>query len=130
MISKKNQTEITAGITTFFTAMYIIVVNPAILAPAGFDYNQSLTATVMVSAFSSTAMGWYAKNPILVAPGMGINAFIAVHLINHQELTIPIALGAIFWSGIIFLLLSVFDIRSNILKAMHENRLRTTSFVK
>jgi len=121
MISKKNQTEITAGITTFFTAMYIIVVNPAILAPAGFSYNASLTATVFVSALSSIAMGWYAKNPILVAPGMGMNAFVAVTLMKHADITPSIALGAIFISGIVFLLLSIFDIRSSILMAIPKH---------
>ncbi len=110
--------EITAGFTTFFTAMYIIIVNPAIMAPAGFGYNASVTATVLVSALSSIGMGWYAKNPILVAPGMGLNAFIAIMLMNHSELSPAIALGAIFWSGIIFLLLSIFDIRSSILQAI------------
>lgn len=118
MKSTNYKIEITAGFTTFFTAMYIIIVNPAIMAPAGFGYNASLTATVLVSALSSIGMGLYAKNPILVAPGMGLNAFIAITLINHPEISPAIALGAIFWSGIIFLLLSIFDIRSSILKAI------------
>ena len=118
MLKHEIKTEILAGATTFFTAMYIIFVNPAILAPAGFDYNASLTATVMVSALSSIAMGIYAKNPILVAPGMGLNAFIALTLMNNPDLTPAIALGAIFWSGIIFLLLSIFDLRTQVLKAI------------
>lgn len=112
------KTEIIAGFTTFFTAMYIIVVNPSILAPAGFDYNASLTATVLVSALSSIGMGLYAKNPIVVAPGMGLNAFIAITLMNNENISPEIALGAIFWSGIVFILLSIFNIRNHILLAM------------
>lgn len=118
MTTKEYKTEIIAGFTTFFTAMYIIVVNPAILSQAGFNYNATLTATVLVSALSSIAMGWYAKNPILVAPGMGLNAFIAITIMNNNNLTPEIALGAIFWSGIIFLLLSIFNIRNYILEAI------------
>lgn len=120
MLKHEIKTEVLAGATTFFTAMYIIVVNPAILTPAGFEYNASLTATVMVSALSSIAMGLYVKNPILIAPGMGLNAFIAITLMNNTDLTPAIALGAIFWSGIIFLLLSVFNLRTQILKAIPQ----------
>ena len=118
MNTTNYQVEIRAGFTTFFTAMYIIIVNPAIMAPAGFGYSASLTATVLVSAFSSIAMGLYAKNPILVAPGMGLNAFIAIMLMNNPDIGPAIALGAIFWSGIVFLLLSIFNIRSYILQAI------------
>jgi AGZA family xanthine/uracil permease-like MFS transporter len=118
MNTTNYQVEIRAGFTTFFTAMYIIIVNPAIMAPAGFGYSASLTATVLVSAFSSIAMGLYAKNPILVAPGMGLNAFIAIMLMNNPDIGPAIALGAIFWSGIAFLLLSIFNIRSYILQAI------------
>lgn len=118
MNTQEIRTEFIAGFTTFFTAMYIIVVNPAILAPAGFDYNASLTATVIVSALSSIGMGLYAKNPIVVAPGMGLNAFIAYTLINNESMSPNIALGAIFWSGVIFILLSIFNIRNHILLSM------------
>jgi AGZA family xanthine/uracil permease-like MFS transporter len=118
MTTREIKTEIIAGFTTFFTAMYIIVVNPAILAPAGFDYNASLTATVLVSALSSIGMGLYAKNPIIVAPGMGLNAFVAISLMNQENISPNIALGAIFWSGIVFILLSVFNIRNHILLAI------------
>jgi len=121
MTHTEVRTEILAGFTTFFTAMYIIVVNPAILAPAGFDYNASVTATVIVSALSSIGMGIYARNPIIVAPGMGLNAFIAYTLINNETISPEIALGAIFWSGIIFILLSVFNIRNHILMAIPES---------
>jgi AGZA family xanthine/uracil permease-like MFS transporter len=70
-----GRTETLAGITTFLATMYIVVVNPAILCKTGMPFNGVLTATVLVTAFSSIAMGIYAKKPIGPAPGMGINAF-------------------------------------------------------
>lgn len=107
--------EVVAGITSFLATMYIIVVNPAILANAGMPFNGVLTATVLVSAFSSIMMGLYARNPIVLAPGMGINAFFAFTVVVAMGVPWPKALGAVFWSGIIFFLLSVFDIRTHIL---------------
>ncbi len=111
-------TEILAGVTTFIAAMYIIVVNPAILADAGIPYSASLTATVVLSAVTTIAMGLYARNPILVAPGMGINAYFTYTVVGSMGVDPHIALGAIFWSGIIFILLSVFNIRTLIIKAI------------
>jgi AGZA family xanthine/uracil permease-like MFS transporter len=104
--------EIIAGISTFLASMYIIAVNPAILSDVGMDYNAVLTATVLVSAVSSILMGVYARNPILVAPGMGLNAFFAYSLVQGMGVSYQVALGAVFWSGIIFVLLSIFNIRS------------------
>ena len=69
------QTEILAGIATFLATAYIIVVNPSILSQTGMPFSGVLTATVIVCFFSSLMMGLYAKNPIVVAPGMGLNAF-------------------------------------------------------
>ncbi len=119
---KKNgtdfRTEILAGITTFLATMYIIVVNPAILSAAGMPFSGVLTATVLVSAFSSIAMGIYAKNPIVMAPGMGINAFFAYSVVLGMGVKWETALGTVFWSGVIFILLSVFNIRTMILKSI------------
>ena len=112
------KTEIVAGITTFLAMMYIIVVNPAILSSAGMSFNAVLTATVLVSAFSSIAMGLYANNPIALAPGMGLNAFFAFSVVQGMDVSWPVALGAVFWSGVIFLLLSVFNIRTLILQSI------------
>lgn len=112
------QTEILAGITTFLAFMYIIVINPDILKSAGMPFSAVLTATVLVSAFSSIMMGIYAKNPIVLAPGMGLNAFFAYTVVMGMGISWRIALGAVFWSGIIFLLLSVFNIRTYIVKAI------------
>ncbi|MBN9383826.1 MAG: NCS2 family permease [Chitinophagaceae bacterium] len=114
----KNSTEILAGISTFLAASYIIVVNPSILSQAGMPFSAVLTATVLVSCFSSLMMGLYAGNPILVAPGMGLNAFFTFSAVIGMKVPWPVALGAVFWSGIIFLLLSVFNIRTYIVRAI------------
>jgi AGZA family xanthine/uracil permease-like MFS transporter len=98
--------------------MYIIVVNPAILSVTGMPFSSVLTATILVSAFSSIMMGLYAKNPIVLAPGMGINAFFAYSVVLGMNVPWQTALGAIFWSGVIFLILSVFNIRTMILQAI------------
>jgi adenine/guanine/hypoxanthine permease len=112
------KTEIIAGITSFLATMYIIVVNPAIISSTGMPFNGVLTATVLVSAISSIAMGIYANNPIVVAPGMGINAFFAYSVVIGMGERWEVALGTVFWSGIIFLILSIFNIRVKILKAI------------
>ncbi len=112
------KTELIAGITSFVATMYIIIVNPAIISEGGMQYEGVLTATILVSAFSSIMMGVYAKNPIIVAPGMGINAYFTHSLLINLNIEPATALGAVFWSGIIFWVLSVFKIRTAILKAI------------
>src|SRR5690606_37413873 len=77
-----------------------------------------LTATVLVCFFSSLMMGFYAKNPILVAPGMGLNAFFTYSVVIGMDIRYEVALGAVFWSGIVFFLLSVFNIRTYIIQAI------------
>lgn len=117
------RTEILAGITTFLTTMYIIVVNPSILSAAGMPFNGVLTATALVSAFSSILMGLYAKNPIVVAPGMGLNAFFAYTMVQGMGIAWQQALGAVFWAGVIFLLLSLLNIRTRFVLAIpHQLR--------
>ena len=110
--------EIIAGITSFLATMYIIVVNPAIISNTGMPFGGVLTATILVSAFSSIMMGIYAKNPIVVAPGMGLNAFFTYSVVLRMGIKWEVALGAAFWSGIIFLLLSIFKIRTMIVQAI------------
>ncbi|EMS33124.1 Xanthine/uracil/thiamine/ascorbate permease family protein [Mariniradius saccharolyticus AK6] len=113
-----TKTEILAGLSTFLACFYIIIVNPAILADAGMPFSGVVTATVLVSAFGSIMMGIYAKNPIVVAPGMGINAFFAYTAVKGYGLSYEEALGAVFWSGVIFLLLSIFKTREKIIAAI------------
>ncbi|WP_026967886.1 NCS2 family permease [Algoriphagus terrigena] len=112
------KTEILAGISTFLACFYIIIVNPAILSQAGMPFSAVLTATVLVAAFGSLMMGLYAKNPIVVAPGMGINAFFTYTAVMGFGLSFEEALGAVFWSGVIFLILSVFQTREKIIQAI------------
>lgn len=122
----KPRTEIIAGITTFLTMSYIIVVNPAILATAGtgISFSGALTATVLLSFVMTCLMGLYAKLPFAVAPGMGINAFFTFTLILGQGIPWPTALGIVFWAGIIFLAISVTPIREQIALAIpHSLRL-------
>ncbi len=112
------KTEVIAGISSFLATAYIIVVNPSILSQAGMPFSGVLTATVLVSFFSSMMMGLYARNPILVAPGMGLNAFFTFSAVLGMQVPWQVALGAVFWSGIVFLILSVFNIRTLIVKAI------------
>jgi adenine/guanine/hypoxanthine permease len=112
------RTEVLAGITTFLSAMYIIVVNPAILSKTGMPFSAVLTATVIVCAFCTLMMGLYAKNPILVAPGMGLNAFFTFSVVLGMGVKWETALGSVFWAGVFFLLLSVFNIRTYIVRAI------------
>src|SRR5829696_10245948 len=107
-------TEVLAGISSFLATAYIIIVNPSILSQAGMPFPAVLTATILVSFFSSLMMGLYARNPILVAPGMGLNAFFTYTAVLGMGVTWQTALGAVFWSGIFFLILSVFNIRTYI----------------
>ncbi|WP_224998702.1 NCS2 family permease [Cesiribacter sp. SM1] len=112
------QTEVIAGVSSFLATSYIIVVNPAMLSQTGMPFAAVLTATVLVCFFSSLLMGLYARNPILVAPGMGLNAFFTYTAVLGMGVPWQTALGAVFWSGIFFLLLSVFNIRTYIVKAI------------
>lgn len=119
---KKNgttlSTEIIAGVSSFLATSYIIVVNPSVLSQTGMPFTGVLTATVIISFFSSVMMGLYARNPILVAPGMGLNAFFTFSVVLGLRVPWPVALGAVFWSGVVFFLLSVFNIRTYIVKAI------------
>src|SRR5437879_10484558 len=115
------KTEAIAGITTFFTMAYIVIVNPQIISAdgkTGMAFNGVLTATVIVCFTMTLLMGLYAKLPFAVAPGMGINAFFTYTIILGKGVPWPIALGVIFWAGVFFLLISVTPIRESIAKAI------------
>jgi AGZA family xanthine/uracil permease-like MFS transporter len=112
------KTEVLAGVTAFLATMYIILMNPSILSEAGLPFNAVLTATVLVSAFSSILMGLYARNPIVVAPGMSINYLFAYTVVKVEGVPWETALGCVFWAGTIFLLLTVFDRRKLILEGV------------
>src|SRR5512146_672952 len=101
------RTEVLAGITTFLTMAYIIFVNPAILSATGMDPGALFVATCLASAFGSAMMGLVANYPIALAPGMGLNAYFAFGVVKGLGYTWQTALGAVFISGVIFLILSV-----------------------
>ena len=101
--------EILAGATTFAASMYIILVNPAILQSTGMPFNASLTATVLVSAFSSIMMGLYTNNPLLVAPGMSLNHLLALAVAQSPDVDYSTALGCVFYAGVIYCLLLLVD---------------------
>lgn len=122
--------EIIAGITTFFTMAYIVVVNPAILSSTGtgMPFSGALTATVLVCVTMSILMGVYAKLPFGVAPGMGLNAFFAYTLVIGGGVPWPIALGIVFWAGVLFLAASVTPLRERIAMAIpHSIRMATAA---
>src|SRR5256884_6735522 len=115
------KTEAIAGVTTFFTMAYIVIVNPQILSAegkTGMAFNGVLTATVIICFTMTLLMGLYAKLPFAVAPGMGINAFFTYTIILGKGVPWPTALGIIFWAGVFFLLISVTPIRESIAKAI------------
>ena len=108
--------EIVAGVTTFLTMSYIVVVNPAILSTpgTGIPFSGALTATVLVCFTMTLLMGLYAKLPFGVAPGMGLNAFFTYTVIIGGGVAWPVALGIIFWAGVAFLLVSATPLRERI----------------
>lgn len=115
-----RSTEALAGITTFFTMSYIVVVNPGILATegTGMGFGAALTSTVLVAIGSTLLMGLYARLPFAVAPGMGLNAFFTFTIVLKQGVRWPIALGIVFWSGVLFLLVSATRLRESIALAI------------
>jgi len=114
------RTEAIAGITTFFTMAYIVVVNPSILSTpgTGMTFSGVLTATVLICFVMTLLMGVYAKLPFAVAPGMGINAYFTFTVILTQKVWWQTALGIIFWAGVLFLLISITPVRETIAKAI------------
>jgi AGZA family xanthine/uracil permease-like MFS transporter len=110
--------EIIAGITTFLTMAYIIIVNPAILEAAGIPKGASTTATILSAAFGTLIMGVLARRPFAIAPYMGENAFIAFTVVKVLGYSWQVALGAIFISGIIFTILTMLGIRGLLAKSI------------
>ena len=112
------KTEIVAGITTFLTMAYIIFVNPNVLADAGMDKGAVFVATCVAAAVGCFIMGIYARLPVALAPGMGLNAFFTYGVVLGMGYAWQTALGAVFLSGCIFVLLSLFKIREAIINAI------------
>ncbi|MFO7647097.1 NCS2 family permease, partial [Halomonas campaniensis] len=112
------KTEVIAGITTFLTMAYIIFVNPSILSEAGMDYGAVFVATCLAAAVGCLIMGLWANYPIAQAPGMGLNAFFTYGVVLGMGYTWEAALGAVFFSGFCFFLLSIFKVREWIINSI------------
>ncbi len=122
------RTEVLAGLTTFLTMAYIIFVNPNILADAGMPHDAVFVATCIAAAIGTIIMGMYANYPIAMAPGMGLNAYFAYAVVKGMGFTWQAALGAVFISGCLFLLVSVFRIREMIVNGIpHSIRVAITA---
>lgn len=112
------RTELLAGLTTFLTMAYIIFVNPAMMADAGIDPGAAFVATCLAAAIGSLVMGLWANYPIALAPGMGLNAFFSYTVVGSMGYSWEVALGAVFLSGLMFFLLSIFRIREWIINSI------------
>lgn len=114
------RTEIMAGITTFLTMAYILAVNPNILSETGMDKGALFTTTVVMSALATIFMGLYAKLPLALAPGMGLNAFFAYSVCMIMGYSWQFALTAVFLEGIVFILLTITNLREKIVDVIPE----------
>ena len=112
------KTEVLAGITTFMTMAYILAVNPSILSATGMDKNALFTATALAALVATLVMAFVARLPFALAPGMGLNAFFAFTVVLGMGYSWQFALTAVFLEGIIFLLLTAFNIRELIVNAI------------
>jgi AGZA family xanthine/uracil permease-like MFS transporter len=112
------RTEILAGFTTFITMAYIVIVNPSILKDAGMPVSAVFAATCLAAAFATILMGAFARYPIALAPGMGLNAYFTYTVVKGMGVPWPTALGAVFLSGVAFLILTVTGVRQWIIASI------------
>jgi AGZA family xanthine/uracil permease-like MFS transporter len=115
------RTELLAGLTTFLTMVYIIFVNPSILGDAGMPKESVFVATCIVAALGTAVMGLYANYPIAMAPGMGLNAYFAYAVVLGMGVAWPAALGAVFISGCLFILVSLLGLRGMIVNGIPKS---------
>ena len=121
------RTEVVAGITTFMTMAYILAVNPSVLSAAGMDHGAVFTATAIAACIGTLLMALFANYPFALAPGMGLNAYFAYTVVLNMGYTWQVALAAVFVEGIIFILLSVTNVREAIFNAIPMNLKSTVS---
>ncbi len=107
--------EIIAGLSTFFTVSYLLILYPKILAEGGIDPNAALTATILALVFGTTFLALYADFPAILAPGLSVGPFLVYSVIQKQHASWQLALGIVFWAGLIIFLLSIFKVRQKIL---------------
>lgn len=115
------QREVVAGAATFLTMAYIIIVNPVILSEAGMDFGAVFTATILAAVIATAIMGFWANWPIALAPGMGLNAFFAYGVVLGMGHSWQVALGAVFCSGVLFLILSLTPLRQWVVEAIPKS---------
>ncbi len=113
-----TRTEVVAGVTTFLTMAYIIFVNPAILSAAGMDKQALVVVTCIASAIMTAVMGLIGNAPIAMAPGMGLNAFLAYSLVQADQITWETALGVVFLSGLLGFTLTLLGLRRRLVEAI------------
>ncbi|MGM7636285.1 NCS2 family permease [Bacillus sp. Hm123] len=114
--------EVIAGITTFFTMVYIIVVNPMILQSAGVPFEQVFTATIIATIIGTLWMGLFANYPIAIAPGMGLNVYFTISVVGaHDNITYETAFSAVFIAGLLFIALSLTSFREKLIEAIPSN---------
>ncbi|MBU8880125.1 NCS2 family permease [Bacillus sp. FJAT-29790] len=123
---KENQTtaktEVLAGITTFLTMVYIVIVNPIILSDAGVPFEQVFTATIIAAVAGTLWMALFANYPIAIAPGMGMNAYFAYSVVGtHGNIDYKTAFAAVFVAGLIFVILSLTPFRNKLIEAIPDN---------
>ena len=114
------KTEIISGITTFIASVYLLAVVPGMLSDAGMPHSSALAAVIIATAFSTILMGLYANFPVVVAPGLGLSAFFAYTICGPMGLSWQTALGAVFVSGIVFMILTVTRVRQLIIDSVPE----------
>ena len=117
----KMKTELIAGATTFLTMSYILAVNPAILSSTGMDKGALFTATAIASAFATLLLAFMAKLPFAQAPSMGLNAFFAYTLCQAMGYSWQQSLAIMLVEGLLFILITVFNVRELILKSIPNN---------
>ena len=115
------KTEVIAGVTTFMTMAYILAVNPNILSASGMDAGAVFTATALASLVATLLMAAFANYPFVLAPGMGLNAYFAYTVVLQMGYTWQMALAAVFVEGIIFIVLSLTNVREAIFNAIPMN---------
>ncbi|MCH1626178.1 NCS2 family permease [Ferdinandcohnia quinoae] len=116
------KTEILAGITTFLTMVYIVVVNPVILSDAGVPFEQVFVATIIGAVIGTLWMALFANYPIAIAPGMGLNAYFAYSVVGaHEDITYQVAFSAVFVAGLLFIILSLTPFREKLIEAIPQN---------
>lgn len=114
------ETEVMAGVSTFLALSYIFVVNPSILGQAGMPREAVFFATIVTSAVATLAMGFWTNLPFVLAPGLEINAYVAFYAVKVAGLTWQEALGAVFWSGLLFVIFTLTGIRQGIIDSMPD----------